>query len=308
MRIAEASEADLRARLRADGLRLDFGAAQARIRSDAPGLAAALRTVYGAFPIEDDEGFDDVTVSVRRAAGLRRFIGPQVVFEADGEVPFEPFPADTHLPLLEWGMNFLLAQRLNHRLLLHAGAVECDGRAIVLPAMPGCGKSTLTAALARSGFRLLSDEFGVLGLDDGRLHPLLRPIALKNESIAVIRALAPDARIGPAFPKTRKGTVAHLAPDAESCARRHEPAEPALVLFPRYDPGAPPELTPVKRSRAFSRVALNSFNYEMLGPDGFDAVAALIERCPCWQITYHDLPAAIAAARDLLDRAIQGST
>jgi HprK-related kinase A len=305
MRIGDASEADLRARLRGTGLRLDFGSARARIRSDAPGLADALRTVYGAFPIEDDDGFDDVTVSVRRARGVRRFVVAQVVFETEGEVPFEPFPADTHLPLLEWGLNFLFAQRLNHRLLLHAGAVECAGRAIVLPAMPGSGKSTLTAALARSGFRLLSDEFGVLGLDDGRLHPLLRPIALKNASIGVIRALSPDARIGPEFPKTRKGTVAHLAPDAQSCARRHEPAEPALVLFPRYDPAAAPELTPVKRSRAFSRVALNSFNYELLGPDGFDAVAALIERCPCWQITYRDLPQAIAAVRDLLGRATQ---
>ena len=163
--------------------------------------------------------------------------------------------SDTPLPLLEWGTNFAIATRLFCYLLLHAGVVERGGRAIVMPAMPGSGKSTLTAALTLRGFRLLSDEFGVVRMDDARLLRMLRPLALKNESIDVIQRFEPTAVIGPRFPKTRKGTVAHLAPLPSHVDARHEVAAPALVVFPRFDPSAGVELEPVQKTRAFARLA-----------------------------------------------------
>ena len=299
-RIADLDVAALRRRLAGDGIGLDFGAARARVRADAPGLAEAFRAVYGGFVIDEPSGFFDVTVRLRRPRGIRRFLRPQVEFVADGAAVFAPFPADTHLPLLEWGMNYLLAERLGSHLLLHAGAVELGGRAVILPATPGSGKSTLTAALAARGFRLLSDEFGVVRLDDGRLLPLLKPIALKNESINVIGRFAPGAKIGPAFANTRKGTVAHVAPDAAAFDRRREPAAPALVIFPSYDPRIDCRVEPERRSHAFSRLSVNSFNYEMLGPAGFDAVARLVEACRVYRLAYRDLDLAIDAIGELL--------
>ena len=107
---------------------------------------------------------------------------------------WSPFPLDTPLPLLEWGTNYVIATRLFCYLLLHAGVVERGGRAIVMPALPGSGKSTLTAALTLRGFRLLSDEFGVVRLGDARLLRMLRPLALKNESIDVIATVRAECR------------------------------------------------------------------------------------------------------------------
>ena len=300
MRIADLGRSELRERLQSRGVRLDFGAASARVSSDSSAFDEAFAFVYQAFEVAPAESFSDLTVRLRHARGLRRFLQPQVELIADGQSIAAPFPADTHLPLLEWGMNYLLAQRLGFHLLLHAGVVETGGRAVILPAMPGSGKSTLTAALANRGFRLLSDEFGVVRFSDGQLLPLLRPVALKNESIDVIAKFAPQARIGPRFPKTRKGTVAHMAPDEHSIARRHEPARPALIVFPRYDPSVDCVVEPEKRSRAFTRLSVNSFNYEMLGPQAFDAVARLIESCAVYRLAYRDLDRAIAAIRELM--------
>lgn len=300
MRVAETEPTALRGQLAADGIALDFGVARARILADAPGLSEALASVYQGFEFAPPVGFFDVTVRLRRARGVRRYLQPQVELVADGRTLFAPFPADTHLPLLEWGMNFLLARRLGFHLLLHAGAVEFDGRAVILPAVPGSGKSTLTAALVCRGFRLLSDEFGVVRFSDGHLLPLLRPVALKNQSIDVIAQFAPQATIGPRFAKTRKGTVAHMAPNAHAIGNRHLAAKPALIVFPRYDTREVCLLEPVKRSRAFSRLSVNSFNYQMLGPSAFDAVTRLIESCRVYRLVYSDLDRAIAAIRNLL--------
>jgi HprK-related kinase A len=300
VRVEELGADRLAERLANDGVGLDFGAARARVRGDVAGLAEALASVYRSFPLEESSGFFDVTARLRRANGLRGYFRPQIELVIDGDTVFAPFPADTPLPLLEWGMNFLLAQRLGYYLLLHAGVVELGGRAVILPALPGSGKSTLTAALAMRGFRLLSDEFGVLRFSDGLLLPLLRPVALKNESIDVIARFAPQAHIGPRYTKTRKGTVAHLAPDEPAVARRHEAAQPALVVFPRYDARADLRVEPEKATRAFGRLAVNSFNYEWLGAVAFESVARLLGHCRAYSIAYRDLDGAIEAIGELL--------
>jgi HprK-related kinase A len=172
---------------------------------------------------------------------------------------------------------------------------------VLLPAQPGSGKSTLTAALECGGFRLLSDEFGVVDLEDGLILPLVRPIALKNESIDVIRAFAPSAVIGPLFPRTRKGTVAHLAPTSHSIAHAGVPAQPALVLFPKYAASEPLTLEAVPPARAFAKLAGNAFNYEILGPVAFDAVEQLVRGSLCFRLRYSDLQEAVSAVARLLE-------
>jgi HprK-related kinase A len=300
VRVAELGEEALAARLRSEGLALDFGAARVRVSTDVPALGAALRRVYAHFPIEPAEGFFDVTARLRRARGVRRFVRPQVEFVVDGRVPFAPFPAANGLPLLEWGLNWCLAERCNTLLLLHAGVVDRGGVGVLLPALPGSGKSTLTAALAVSGFRLLSDEFGAVRVEDGRCVPMLRPIALKNESIGVIGRLRPDAAIGPVATGTRKGDVAHLGPDVDSVAKRHLPTAIRLIVFPRFQAGATTDLEPIAPARAFAKLSVNSFNYELLGPAAFDAVGQLIAASDCYRLTYGNLAEAVSLIGELL--------
>ena len=302
MRIIEFAEADLRECLRDQGLIVDCGAATVRIWSDLPELVGMLRLVYGAFPLEQSCAVVDVSVTLRSARGLRRHYRPQAELWLDGERLFEPYPRDTLLPLLEWGLNFALAKRMHNYLLLHSGVAELHGRAVVLAAMPGSGKSTLTAALSRRGFRLLSDEFGVVQLTNGSLLPLLRPVALKNESIEVIARFAPEVVIGPRFPKTRKGTVAHMGLDASTVDRRHLSAKPGLVIFPRYDASVAFEVNSVPRARAFARLAVNSFNYEILGRDSFEALGRVIRSSECYEMRYSDLGRAIDAISSMVDR------
>jgi len=282
------------------GVVLDFGTARVRVAS--PGnisFGSALARVYGEFEPSDDDGICEASVLLRPVAAnwLKK---PEIELVSDGVRLFDAFAPELHLPLFEWGVNFLLAQRLLHRLLLHAGTVALDDRAIVMPALPGSGKSTLTAALVCRGFRLLSDEFGLVSLDSGMLHPLVRPICLKNESIAVIRHLWPSAVLGPEFPGTRKGTVAHVAPDAQSVACRYRPATPVAVVFPRYRRGAPLVVERVTRASAFNSLAVNSFNYTYLGPLGFRCVARLVEQCPVYRLNYDRLEEAVACVEEIV--------
>lgn len=298
--IAELSPKALDDCLSGPGLSLNLGAARVRVRTPVEALQSSLRTVYGAFPFEPPEGFFPVTAVVEPARGVRQFFRPQIRFLVDATEPFEPFPADTHLPLLEWGLNFCLAERLNQHLLLHSGVLERDGVGIVFPGVPGAGKSTLTAALACRGFRLLSDEFGVVRLDDGMLLPMVRPAALKNASIDVMRDWAPQGVYGPVFPRTRKGDVCHMAPSPDSVARRHEAALPGLVVFPRFQQGVQAQLRPVPPARVFAKLATHSFNYQTLGARSFDAVTRMVRTCRSHELVYGNLAEAQHIVEDLV--------
>jgi HprK-related kinase A len=277
------------------GLWIDFGAAVLRIQSSLPALASQVSAVYRHHPLVTHADWADLHVRIDRGACWRRWFGTEARLTCDGATLFDPFPADGALPLLEWGANWLIAQRLNNLLLLHAGAVEKGGHALLMPALPGSGKSTLTAALSLRGWRLLSDEFGAYDPAEDRFRALLKPVALKNASIAVIRRFAPDAPIGPEFSKTRKGTVAHLAAAADAVARRHESALPGAFVLPRWQADSPTRLEPVPPESLFGALAFNAFNYRLLGAVGFDAVVSLTRRCPAWQLVYSDLDDAIRA-------------
>jgi len=285
--------------LQADGLWLDVGAAVLRVQSASAHLAAQLRATYPAFPFQPAGEWADVHCRLEPAAGLRRWLRPQVVFSSDARVIFSPFPADAPLPLFEWGCNWLIGQRLNHHLLLHAGVLERDGMALVLPATPGSGKSTLTAALALRGWRLLSDEFGVCDIEQRRFKAMLKPVALKNESIGVITRFEPRVALGPLFPKTRKGTVAHMAAPADAVARRHEAAAPGVVVLPRWQAGHATLWEPIGADTCFAALAFNAFNYQLIGEAAFDAVVHLARHCPAWRLTYSDLDDAIASLERL---------
>lgn len=276
------------------GLWLDVGLATIRVRSNAPVLAAQLQATYRHFPLITDGGWADLHVDIEKQTGPRRWLRPQVVFRCDARSPFDPFPADSPLPLLEWGANWLIGRRMNDHLLLHAGVVERQGLALVLPATPGSGKSTLSAALSLRGWRLLSDEFGALDTRTDRLRAVLKPVALKNQSIDVIRRWADDAALGPVFPETRKGAVAHLAADADAVARRHQTVPVGAIVLPRWVAGSPTRWQRLPADEGFRALAFNAFNYAVLGADAFQAVVRIVRRRPIWQLIYSDLQDATA--------------
>jgi hypothetical protein len=177
--------------------------------------------------------------------------------------------------------------------------MEKQGGAVIMPAPPGAGKSTLCAALINRGWRLLSDELALINKASGALVPLCRPVSLKNESIHVIRKFEPDAVLSREVRDTMKGTVAHMRPPAASVAHSQVSARPAWIVFPKYQPGAPARLEPQPKARAFMRMVESSFNYSKLGPQGFEMMANLVDACDCYDFTYSNLDEAVAVFADL---------
>lgn len=294
---------ELGRRLREASIDLQTGAFVTRIHSPFASVADGLHLLYADYPVLENNDFADFHVDIAPPPSLRRWYKPLARFVYDGMVPFLPLPAAQAFPMFEWGMNWCVSSRAHDHLILHAAVVEKNGRAAILPAPPGSGKSTLCAALVSRGWRLLSDELALVRPDDGLLAPLPRPISLKNASIEVMRRYQPDAVISNPVPDTTKGTVAHLKAPAASIARAAELARPGWIVFPKYTAGAATTLLDVAPARAFMRVAENGFNYSVLGARGFATLATLVENTRSIDFTYSALDEAIAVFEQLASQA-----
>ena len=269
-----------------DGLVLEVGPFVFCVQSTLPSVTTNVRKLYGDFPLLTHNDLIDFYVSIKKPRGIRRFFKPQINFYCDDSSPFSPLPASQAFPLLEWGMNWCIAQHAHHYLLLHSAVIEKNGKSVILPAQSGSGKSTLCALLVLNGWRLLSDEMALISVKTGQLHPLARPISLKNESINVIQKQACQTILSDVVDDTNKGTISHLKPSALSVQQVDKTTLPYAIIFPKYHAKHPLHVQSIEQGMAFMQVIANSFNYAVLGKTGFNAVAKLIDNTQCHTLTY----------------------
>lgn len=300
MKLETLAEKEIDRRLEQEGLRLRTGPFVFSVRSVLPDVQAGIKALYAAIPVVEPDSFIDFHLAIQPGRGLRRWFRQQARFIVDGVEPFRPLPRAQALPMLEWGMNWCITAYGHHQLVIHAAAVAYADQALILPAPPGSGKSTLCAALTQRGARLLSDELTLLDLSSGQVHGLARPVNLKNDSIRIIRNFAPEAVFSPLVHDTAKGTVALMKPPDASIDAAGQPATPRCIVFPRYVPGASPRLVPKPSGAGLIALADNGMNYHILGRHGFEAVGRLTAQCRCYDFEYSDLDQAV----DILSRLV----
>jgi HprK-related kinase A len=307
VQIADLQPRQLERALNARGLSCRIGPFSVELRSSPPGFADTLSLLYAKMQVEPLPGrqFQDFRVRLMRPRGLRRYYRPQVSFTTDHDTPFQPFPLDHAFAHFEWGLNWLIATRAHHYVMFHSAVLERQGQALMLPAIPGSGKSTLCSALMLRGWRLLSDEFGLYRPETGQLEAMPRPIPLKNASIPLIRAYSEQAVLGPVYPRTRKGDVAHLKPTDHSMTDLR-PARPAWVVFPQYVEGGVSRLDEYPKGLSFLKLSGNSFNYRLQGARGFHAVADLVDSCSTHLLEFGHLEQAVELVMALTEGAGTG--
>lgn len=278
--------------------RVRVGPAAFRIGSVWAAPIAQLAELYRDYPVPE---IADFTVRLEPAGWLRRWLRPSIAIGGDYMLPdAAPLPLSQGLLAAEMAMNLQMALGWRRHLLLHASAVEKDGRVLVMTGASGSGKSTLSALLGSRGWRFMGDEFVLLDPDSGQAVPFPRPISLKNSAIAAMRSAQPGRRFGPLLTATPKGDVRHMVAPPDAIARMGEGGAPALLLFPRFGYlGAVREVAP---GETFMRLTQASTNYVALGEAGFGALTRFVKSVPARAIDYQTGEEAIALVETLWER------
>jgi hypothetical protein len=184
---------------------------------------------------------------------------------------------------LLWHANRQAIEHSHDSVLVHAAAAAFAGTALVLPGPMGAGKSTLVAALVRSGLAYLTDEVVAIDPGSGLIRPYPKYVSLAGD------------RAGAAPPAVREylGDASLVPPDAlRPGAAAREPATPRFVVTPRYEPGATAALEPLRPAAALAALAQHTFHLETDAARSLEVLASVVEQSACYQLVSGDVPSA----------------
>lgn len=237
-----------------------------------------------------NNSISDYFTSMKYSTPVRRFYKPQTLFSFENIEPFKATPVGHSYAGWEWGLNYVIANCACEYVILHSGIAAFNDKAVVFPAPPGSGKSTLSSYLqGQAGWRLLSDEMALILPMSNQVHPFVRPICLKNNSINLVKKWYPKGQFSTVAKDTTKGDVVHFSPSPQSWKQRQDLATIKTIVFPKYQTDTPFDVYKLTKTQAFMQLAENCFNLPQLGKLGFDTICHIIDEVDSYEIIYNDV-------------------
>jgi hypothetical protein len=176
---------------------------------------------------------------------------------------------------------------------IHAGVVGTNSGCILLPARAGSGKSSLTAALVRRGFRYFSDEVALIQQTDFRVPPMPLAICVKSTGWDVMTNYYSNIPELPMHWRDDGKMVRYIPPpDLGVWA----PAPVSHIVFPSYDEQARTALHPISQSAALGRLMDECLALrQRLDRGTVEELVNWIAGIPCYTLTFSSLDSAIEA-------------
>jgi hypothetical protein len=236
--------------------------------------------------------------------GYRLWIEGAGWFGIEPDVPRITAPVDGDPVRREervWGLPSLLCFRARGDVPLHAACVEIEGRALLLAAPGRFGKTTLAAAFAAAGFRVLAEDLSCL-------RPGTRPSVVPGPAMLRLRRDVVDLlRIPGARELGRDEERAHLS--LEGNRGNCDPVPIAgVVLLLKGD--TDPILEPVAGADVVRDLWAVSFRIptDEDRSRSFRDVAAFAHGTKAWQLTRRLRPDALQPSVDYLVEAVTRSS
>ncbi len=204
------------------------------------------------------------------------------------------YDLDEIVPALKAQLTADVLARADYSVAIHAAALACDGRMMLLCGEPGAGKTTLAVALAQRGLDFAGDDIALL-MPTGQVRGVPFSASVKAGAWPLVSGIRPD--LGPLriFRRSDDQRVRYLPPAAP-------PVTAALslgwVVLLRRQPGGPAVLTPVDRIEAMrALLAEATAPRQRLSVSAFGVLVEAMAGADCSILTYADLDDAVRELR-----------
>jgi len=185
------------------------------------------------------------------------------------------------LPALEGDILRRLLSRERGFHPLRSGCVAYGGRGILVAGDFDSGRGPLVRALVDRGCEYLADALAPLTRPEHRILPFAKSIAVKRSH----HPLASRARDGAPFRELDRTAIRYLPPPALAV----EPRPVEIILFPRQDSSAPPEVVPLSRADALIRLMENSYHTEETASAAFADLSAVTAGARAFTVNIHGM-------------------
>jgi hypothetical protein len=184
-------------------------------------------------------------------------------------------------------------------IFLHAGAASIGKRCIVLPGLPFCGKSTLTAALVQEGFRYIAEDIVPVSLELV-VAPVPARLCLREGGWRALRQEYPNVQALPGGLRWSQ----ELRCITPSPGRENSPQKLPVhcLVFPEYIAGQACELNPISSEEVLARmIQAGAWFEDPVSEARLEELLGWIQATPGYHLRYGGLREAISSIRSLLN-------
>ena len=183
--------------------------------------------------------------------------------------------------------------------VMHAAAITDGEHCIVLPGTGGNGKSTLTAALIKSGYHYFSDD--IVPLDCQNSHAAAVPIGicLKEGSWPLLHSYYPELRDLPVYKRYQR-RIRYLPPPNldQTEQKNHLPVK--HLIFPCYKKKAPVRIKKISKTSALQQL-VQSRVWVSDNPVCVGHFIQWLSNTPCYEFVFDSLSSAVSLIQHFKD-------
>lgn len=242
--------------------------------------------MFGAIERVSAGVIDSATVTLRRKTDEEFIVTARGVDSS--------FDRDSSLGAVMDEVVRALISDIRSGLVLHAGMVTNNDRAILIPGQNGSGKTSLVGWLVDRGFKYRTDEIVVATKKTVDLQGLPRGVVLKPGSAELVRRFPVfgEAAVLQAHPETI------IAPPSQAIAP-NRPYPCGLIVFPKFEADSELLIEPVAPAQCAGKLMECNLNARNLRDDGVSIATRLARMAPAISLRYGAYEQ-LEAAADLL--------
>ncbi len=249
-------------------------------------IASLVKANYGQMEAEAVEV--DLQYNVNRGLDssfqLIRKGQPPIVAASDGELLFQ----------LEKDLTIELQKLRSDLYFLHAAVLGLAGKALMLVAPSGSGKSLTTWALLHHGFQYCSDELGPVDLNTFEVLPYPHALCLKS--------LPPERYSLPATTLFAPPTI-HIPTSALTGLVCTAALPLTAIFFLQYHPELVyPQLQALTKAEAGTRLFINALNPLAHPGEGLDGALSIVAHSKCFRLLSADLSSTCSVVKAVLQQ------
>jgi hypothetical protein len=196
-----------------------------------------------------------------------------------------------------WDLHRAVHEQVRDFVLLHAAAVVRDGRALLLPATTGSGKSSLTLGLLGDGFSYLSDDVGPLDPVTQRAHAFPKRIKVIPDTLGFFPGL--EERLEDRMAVPFRLWERFVRPE-DVGAEVADPTDVGWLVFPSSDFGGRARLSPITKAESVEAMAACCFNLFRYGERGVVLLSRIAKEAEAFRLEGGSVRERVALLRDRL--------